>query len=1059
MAPNGSGAPPRERTRTLTVAVEGGNGPVRFGSAEEWRLLVTLGDRPLARLRLPDPGAGAGEAFFEAAVVAACDDERRRVLLTESLRRRIGGGAEYRHRSVSVVVCTRDRLDTLETLLDALARLDPAPAEVVVVDNAPPEGRDCRALAEAAGAVYVREDVPGLNNARAAGVAASDGELIAFTDDDCVPPPSWLGALDELFDDENIGAVTGPAFPLRLDTPSRVRFEQVSSFDRGLRRRDFDWTVLSPAEATVTGAGANMTLRRSLLERLGDVFPPELDVGTPTRSGGDMYALFKVLAAGRRVTYDPRVFTYHLHRSDPAALHAAIRGYGVGLSAVVTKLLSEEHEPEALKVWRWVARQYVQTVLLGVMGRAGPTDVRIAWDYVRGAIDGPRALREAQRAATATRPPPAVAAPAEPPAPPSRPAASPEVSVVVITHRPREALRHCLAALAAQAGPPFEVVLVDDSPDGMELSPAIPPGLPLRAVSTGGRGAAAARNAGSQAAQGDLLLFLDDDLVPRAGLIERHLARHRDEDPDAIVIGYSPPRPSRSTLAAQAASIWWEDHFRSKREMAAPTFVEMLSGNMSIRRELFDRLGGFDESFGRFRREDWELGVRALEGGARLAYEHDAVADHLFELDAPGRLAAAHAEGRGDALLMERYPFARLSLAVSWSPPPRSLRGRLVFRLVGAERTRPLAVAALGALEAAKLRRRWARAFNLVQRASYARGLREGGARVHDDREASPFAPVELDAVEPLPPPMIVAPALRPVVGGRIAGRDVIPGEGQWNPALGDWLTASVRPPELARARLLSRPAAMSDKLDSVTVLFGPDAPAADARAAAGFARAGAEVRVLQGARHWEQLDLAIRSTTRPFVAFTLPGVAPRPDWLREALVGLEGERVAAVTGAGLRSAPHGRALLLFDGTSSDEPYPVLGLPSQYAVIRRAAYLELGGFDTATARLGTYAPLLDLFERARLAGWRIGLRNTLGLSPPLVAGPARRWAEWRRWQARGALMARDARTRGPLWLLRCAVGPVVLRPLQSLRHGWGIRYAFGSAVALLKGMARGARLG
>src|SRR4051812_25636392 len=92
MGPNGSGAQPQERTRTLTVALEGGNGSVQFGSAEEWRLLVTLGDRPLARLRLPDPGPGAGEAFFEAAVVAACDDQRRRVLLAESLRRRIGGG-------------------------------------------------------------------------------------------------------------------------------------------------------------------------------------------------------------------------------------------------------------------------------------------------------------------------------------------------------------------------------------------------------------------------------------------------------------------------------------------------------------------------------------------------------------------------------------------------------------------------------------------------------------------------------------------------------------------------------------------------------------------------------------------------------------------------------------------------------------------------------------------------------------------------------------------------------------------------------------------------------
>ena len=121
-----------------------------------------------------------------------------------------------------------------------------------------------------------------------------------------------------------------------------------------------------------------------------------------------------------------------------------------------------------------------------------------------------------------------------------------------------------------------------------------------------------------------------------------------------------------------------------------------------------------------------------------LAYEHDAVAEHQFDLDAPGRLAAAHAEGRGDALLMERYPFARLSLAVSWSPPPRGLRGRLVFRVLGAERMRPLAVAVLGVLEAAKLRRRWARAFDLVQRASYARGLREGGARVHERRRGEP---------------------------------------------------------------------------------------------------------------------------------------------------------------------------------------------------------------------------------------------------------------------------------------------------------------------------------
>src|SRR5687767_12932583 len=104
MSPWGSGEPPRARTAAVTVAVEAAGSGLPFGTADEWRLLVTLGDRPLARLRLPDPGDGAGLATFDAAVLAACDDERRRVQLTERLRRRIGGGApEYRRPSVSVV--------------------------------------------------------------------------------------------------------------------------------------------------------------------------------------------------------------------------------------------------------------------------------------------------------------------------------------------------------------------------------------------------------------------------------------------------------------------------------------------------------------------------------------------------------------------------------------------------------------------------------------------------------------------------------------------------------------------------------------------------------------------------------------------------------------------------------------------------------------------------------------------------------------------------------------------------------------------------------------------
>ena len=575
-------------------------------------------------------------------------------------------------------------------------------------------------------------------------------------------------------------------------------------------------------------------------------------------------------------------------------------------------------------------------------------------------------------------------------------------------------------------------------------------------------GAAGARNAGARVASGEVLLFLDDDLVPATDLVTRHLERQAAAGPQSVVVGYSPPRPVRPTLAAQAAAIWWEDHFRAKREMAAPTFVDMLSGNMSVRRELFERIGEFDERFGRFRREDWDWGIRALNAGVSLLYDATAVAHHHFDLDTRGRIAAARGEGMGDALLVERYPVARASLAFSWNPPPRRIRGRLAYALLADERVREAGVRVLDVLERLKARTTWARWFAIAQRAAYKQGLREGGGRARADGPVAPLALVELESCEPLPHPEVVAPVLRPTVAGSPAGEDLLPGQGQWTPALADQLTARVREADLARAESLRRtPAAPPPRgLRDVTVLFGPDAPAADARCAPRLVEAGAEVRVLTGLRHWEELDRGIRECRRPLVALTMPGVAPTPAWLYEALVGLEGERVAAVTGAGLEAPGRGHPLLLFADGDFAEPYPAIGLPSQYLVARRDAYLALGGFDLGTAPLGAQAPLIDLLERARAAGWIIGHRNTPGLSPPLERRPARRWAEWRRWQARGALIGRDSGTRGMRWLFQCGVAPAIARLVGAARpRRSGRRHGLGTAVAMALGLARGVRRG
>src|SRR5690606_2178999 len=93
---------------------------------------------------------------------------------------------------VSVVVPVRDRRAMLAELLHALAAQTYADAEVIVVDDGSTDGS--AEEAERRGVRVVRGDGQGAVAARQAGVKAARGEILAFTDSDCVPEPGWLEA-------------------------------------------------------------------------------------------------------------------------------------------------------------------------------------------------------------------------------------------------------------------------------------------------------------------------------------------------------------------------------------------------------------------------------------------------------------------------------------------------------------------------------------------------------------------------------------------------------------------------------------------------------------------------------------------------------------------------------------------------------------------------------------------------------------------------------------------------------------------------------------------------
>jgi GT2 family glycosyltransferase len=194
----------------------------------------------------------------------------------------------------------------------------------------------------------------------------------------------------------------------------------------------------------------------------------------------------------------------------------------------------------------------------------------------------------------------------------------PRVSVVTPTYNRRESLLATLRALARQTVAPatFEVLVISDgSTDGTaEVCAHLDAPYALRYFEQDHRGPAAARNLGVREARGELLVFLDDDVVPDAALIAVHLALH-ERHPHAVGIGPLLPPPD---MRLQPWIRWEEEMLLEQYAgMAAgmwtPTFRQFYTGNASVPRQDVLDAGGFDA---RFRRaEDVELAIRMHDLG------------------------------------------------------------------------------------------------------------------------------------------------------------------------------------------------------------------------------------------------------------------------------------------------------------------------------------------------------------------------------------------------------------------------------------------------------------
>ena len=252
--------------------------------------------------------------------------------------------------SASVIICTRDRAERLDSCLTAVLRQVYPDFEVIVVDNVPvgQAVADLVARRNVAGTAGVPlrrivEHRPGLSWARNTGLHAATGQIVAYLDDDEHPDQHWLAELVRGFTlGDHVTGVSGLVMPAVLDTPAQVMYEEFGghSKGRGLTAEVFDHASharqhpLYPLPAF--GVGASMAFDRSALLRIGG-FDVALGAGTPARAGEDTAAIADLMLDGGTFVYQPGAVMWHEHREQFAEMERQLDGYGSGLTAFYTR--------------------------------------------------------------------------------------------------------------------------------------------------------------------------------------------------------------------------------------------------------------------------------------------------------------------------------------------------------------------------------------------------------------------------------------------------------------------------------------------------------------------------------------------------------------------------------------------------------------------------------------------------------------------------------------------------------------------------------------------------
>jgi cellulose synthase/poly-beta-1,6-N-acetylglucosamine synthase-like glycosyltransferase len=244
------------------------------------------------------------------------------------------------------------------------------------------------------------------------------------------------------------------------------------------------------------------------------------------------------------------------------------------------------------------------------------------------------------------------------------------ISVVVPMRDAEATLPALLAALMPQiaARSDAELIVVDNGSSDRSAELAGEAGA--RVLHEARPGASAARNAGVRAAQGELIVFLDSDCIPRPGWLDGLVQKLHSEADAGACGGRVVAAPASGLLQRHAER---SGYISQEHALRDPFLPYLLTANCCYRQGVLERLGGFDEALRSG--EDTELAWRMqLELGLTVAFAPEAVVEHVHRTTLAGVWRQWVRYGWGSFQLAERFPDR---------PGSGAARSKAALRLLG----------------------------------------------------------------------------------------------------------------------------------------------------------------------------------------------------------------------------------------------------------------------------------------------------------------------------------------------------------------------------------------